>query len=363
MQIKSLRARTALLPLRRPLVTRVGHFETAPTFLLDLETRAGARACFAAFSFHPLMLKIGTAILEHLVAVTGDADLDLEALPGHYETCLKSLTHLGHQGVALYALSVFDVLLYDAVAREADEPLYKLLGGHEEAMQAYNSNGLGLAPDGGLAREAKHLIAAGNFSHVKLRLGRESRNDDVAAVRAVKEAIGPDVRLSVDFNQALSPSEALEACRSVDDFGLEWIEEPIVYDDFGACAILARALKTPLQSGENFWGWRAGADALSKQATDYAMPDILRIGGFTGWLKFAGIAARHGVPVSSHLSPEASLHAMAATPNGHWIEYVDWISDFIETPLEPRNGHLRPLDGPGIGIAWNEKAIAPHAID
>ena len=66
--------------------------------------------------------------------------------------------------------------------------------------------------------------------------------------------------------------------------------------------------------------------------------------------------------VASGTDGRRQREAMAATPNGHWIEYVDWISDFIETPLEPRNGHLRPLDGPGIGIAWNEKAIAPHAI-
>lgn len=361
-QIKSLGIRSAFLPLRRSLATRVGDFHAAPMLLLDLETKLGARASFAAFAFHPLNLTLAPPILQHLVDGLDDRDLTAADLPGQYDAGLASLTQLGHQGVALFALSIFDILLHDAVAREGEQPVYALLGGSDASLQAYNSNGLGLAPEAGLTREARDLVSEGGFSHVKLRLGREDSAADLAAIHEVRDAIGPDVRLSVDYNQSLPTSDAVTTCRALDEQGLEWIEEPVVYDDLAVNAILTQELRTPIQIGENFWGPRAGAEALAKAACDYVMPDLLRIGGFTGWQRFAAIAARHDIPVSSHLSPEASLHAMAATPNAHWVEYVDWISDFVEAPLVPKQGHLRPSDRPGLGIAWNEKALAPYLV-
>ena len=130
----------------------------------------------------------------------------------------------------------------------------------------------------------------------KLRLGRERLADDLASVEAVRDAVGDEVALMVDFNQGLALGEALERCHAIDDPGLAWIEEPLVYDDLDGSAQLAAELKTPMQMGENFYGPRGLYKALQMNACDYVMPDFMRIGGVTGWQRATPIAAAAGHP-------------------------------------------------------------------
>ena len=261
------------------------------------------------------------------------------------------------------ALSMFDMALYDALAREAGVPLYQMLGGSDAPLPVYNSCGLGLLSPDEAAREARELQAAhGGYEHIKMRLGRATLEDDLDAIEAVVDAVGTDARLSVDFNQGLEAATALETCRAIDDYGFAWIEEPVVYDDYATQARLARKLSTPLQIGENFWSWRVGKAAIEAGACDYVMPDILRIGGVTGWLRLAHAASDNAIPFSSHLSPDYSAHVMAATPTADWLEFLDWGQDCIADPLVPEAGHARPSERPGTGVEWNEAAIAKFLI-
>ena len=171
----------------------------------------------------------------------------------------------------------------------------------------------------------------GGFTHVKLRMGREHAADEVAAYKAVRSAVGPDMLISCDFNQALPAASALETCRAIDGLGLAWIEEPVAYDDYDTQARLATKLATPIQIGENWWSWRVGKAAIEMGACDYIMPDLLRIGGVTGWMRLARVAEARAVPFSSHLSPDYSAHVLAATPTRHWLEYMDWGQDLLRT--------------------------------
>ena len=251
----------------------------------------------------------------------------------------KRLTHLGHEGVAQMALSMFDMALHDALAREAGVPLYKLLGGTAQPLPTYNSCGLGLMAPQDAAREAKELVAEhGGFSHIKLRMGREHAADEIAAYKAVRSAVGPDVQISCDFNQGLASAHALETCRAIDGLGLAWIEEPIAYDDYDTQARLATKLATPIQVGENWWSWRVGKAAIEMGACDYVMPDLLRIGGVTGWMRLARVAEARAVPFSSHLSPDYSAHVLAATPTRHWLEFMDWGQDLMLRSAGPGEG-------------------------
>ena len=140
----------------------------------------------------------------------------------------------------------------------------------------------------------------------------------------MRKAVGDDMHLMIDFNQGLNLGEALQRCHMIDDLGLAWIEEPIVYDNFDGFAQLAAELKTPLQIGENFYGPRDLHKALQKKACDYVMPDFMRIGGVTGWLRAAAIAGAAGVPMSTHLYPEVAAHVMRVTETAHWLEWQDW---------------------------------------
>jgi mandelate racemase len=217
-------------------------------------------------------------------------------------------------------------------------------------------------PLAALANEANELVAEG-FRAVKLRMGRREARDDIEALRAVKQAIGTEIVLMVDFNQALSVAEALKRGRMIDDEGgVYWIEEPIRADDFAGAARLARELATPIQLGENFMGPEQMAQALAAGACDYAMPDAQRIGGVTGWLRAAALAQGAGIEMSSHLFPEVSCHLLAATPTCHWLEYVDWADPILEQPVELKDGHVLIPSQPGTGIAWNEKAVERYAL-
>jgi len=171
-----------------------------------------------------------------------------------------------------------------------------------------------------------------------------------------------DVELMVDYNQALTVVDALERGRAIQSEGLSWLEEPIRHDDYAGNARLARELTIPVQIGENFNGPAAMTHALAANACDLVMPDVGRIGGVSGWTQAAGLAAAHGVPMSSHLMPEVTSHLLAATPTAHWLEYVDWANAVVETPLRVVNGAVEISDRPGSGLAWNAEAVERYRL-
>src|SRR5258708_31911849 len=126
----------------------------------------------------------------------------------------------------------------------------------------------------------------------------------------------------VDFNQALTFSDAVQHAMALDDEGVYWIEEPIRHDDYRHMALIGRAARTPIQIGENFTGLPPMAASLEAGASDYVMLDLDRIGGVTGWQRAAGLAAAHKSRDSSPLFSGVSAHLPAATPGPPWLQYV-----------------------------------------
>ena len=187
--------------------------------------------------------------------------------------------------------------------------------------------------------------------------------DDLATAEAVRKAVGDDMHLMVDFNQGLHIGEALERCHAIDGLGLAWIEEPTVYDDFESYAKLAHDLRTPLQIGENFYGPRDLYKALKVNACDYMMPDFMRIGGVTGWLQSAGIAGAAGIPMSTHLYPEVGAHVLRVTQTAHWLEWQSWADPILREPYEVSDGLLHIPDKPGLGLDWDEAAVAANLVE
>jgi mandelate racemase len=268
---------------------------------------------------------------------------------------------IGVRGIVNMALAGLDVACWDALAVAAGMPLASFLGAAAKPVPAYNSNGLSLMAPQAAADEAEELLAGG-FGAVKLRLGHPTLEADLAAVRAVRGRVPSDVLVMADYNQALTLEEALHRGRILDGEGLAWIEEPIRHDDYQGCATLARELNTAIQIGENFTGPYTMEAALTASASDYVMVDLERIGGVSGWLRAAALAASAGVPMSSHLFPEASAHLLAATPTSHWLEYVDWAAPILNEPLRIVDGRAVMSDRPGIGLSWNDAAVARYRI-
>ncbi len=134
--------------------------------------------------------------------------------------------------------------------------------------------------------------------------------------------------------------------------------EPVAHHDFAGCARVAAAAQAPVQIGENFSYVPDMARAIAAGACDLVMPDLERIGGVSGWMQAAGLAAAHGLPMSSHLFPEVSAHLLCATPTAHWLEWVDWAVPLLADPPRVVAGCLTPSEAPGNGLGWNAEAVA-----
>jgi len=358
LKIRDIRVRAVAAPMKRPLQTSIALVGVAPLLLIDLQTDGGivGRSYLFAVGRHNLapLAKLVEAMAEML---KGDA-----LAPFDIEKKLRArYALLGVHNVVLFAMSGIDMAAWDALGQALDQPLARLLGATPRPVPAYNSKGLGLLEINKLEKEATELVGEG-FKAIKLRLGRPDARDDLKALKAVRKAIGPDVSLMIDFNQGLSVAEALKRGRMIDaEGGVDWIEEPIRADDFAGCARVAREIDTPIQLGENFMGPEQMAQALAAGACDYVMPDAERIGGVTGWMRAAALAQGAGLEMSSHLFPEVSCHLLAATPTCHWLEFVDWAEPILQQPLEVKNGMVAPLEGPGAGMTWDEKAVERFA--
>jgi len=236
-----------------------------------------------------------------------------------------------------------------------------LLGGTVGSVPAYNSNGLWLTDPDSLHDEAAELAAEGGFDAFKLRLGRDQLEDDLRAISQVRAAVGSNAKLMVDFNQGLTLGDAIRRCHALDELGLYWFEEPTTYNNLEGYAQLAAELRTPLQLGENFYGPRELYRAISMRAGDYVMPDMMRIGGVSGWLRSVPIAAAAGIEVSTHLYPEVSAHLMRVTETAHWLEWQDWADPILKEPFPVVAGQLQIPHRAGIGIEWDEDAVRRFA--
>ncbi len=355
--VQSITATPVLVPLHRPVTAKIATITDWPLILIDLYTHQGVvgRAYlepYVAKSMRylvPALNDLGALFAGRTIA---PADMYVEAR--------KSLHFVGYEGLAMIAVAGFDMAAWDALARAAGVPLCELLGGSVAPVKAYNSNGLWLKEPQAVAAEALELRDEGAFAGLKLRMGRERIADDIATFDAVREAIGEEVCLMVDFNQGLDRADALRRCHALDDLGLEWLEEPIVYDDIEGYTDLARQLKTPLQIGENFYGPRELYKAIRAQASDLVMPDFMRIGGVTGWLRAAPIAAAAGIPISTHLYPEVGAHVLRVSESAHWLEWQSWADPVLAEPYLLEDSCLHIPDRPGLGLEWDEAAVRAH---
>jgi mandelate racemase len=358
--LRSITARPLVLKLKRPVVARIATITDWPLILIDLATDEGV---VGRAYLEPYIVKT----IRYLVPALHDLGT---ALNGRrlapfelFDAARKSLHFVGYEGLSAIAVAGLDMAAWDALAKAANMPLCVLLGGSVGAVKAYNSNGLWLNPPDVVAAEAIELRDEGGFAGLKLRLGRGRLSDDLATIAAVRKALGDDMDLMVDFNQGLDLAEALQRCHAVDDLGLAWIEEPIVYDNLDGYAQLTAELKTPIQIGENFYGPRDLHKALQHKACDFVMPDFMRIGGVTGWLRAAAICGAAGVPMSTHLYPEVAAHVMRVTETAHWLEWQDWADPILQRPYEIKGGQLHIPNVAGVGLEWNEDAVAAHLVD
>ncbi|MFA7431799.1 MAG: enolase C-terminal domain-like protein [Rhodospirillaceae bacterium] len=351
LSLQSVTTRAVRVPLTFALGTSADVVRAVPLLLVDVLTAQGITGRAYVFCYTAAGAKAIAGLVTEAVelAKTLPATTPLAVMQG----LSRRYALLGVTGPVRMALSVLDMALWDALAVSVGLPLATVLGGAPRPIRAYDSRGLGLMEPDRLADEAEALLAKGLHA-IKLRLGHPTLAEDLAALRAVRGRISGAIPVMVDYNQALTRIEALRRGRALQDEGIAWLEEPLRHDDTAGNAAVAQALAVPVQIGENFNGPQAMLEAVTAGACDLVMPDVSRIGGVTGWMQAAGIAAAAGIEMSSHLMPEASAHLLSATPTAHWLEYVDWADAILEDPLPLADGAAVTSTRPGLGLTWDE---------
>ena len=203
---ESVTIRAVSIPMRRPIVAKVGTYTEWPLILIDVKTKEGVigRSYLEPYLKNAIRY-VGPAIQDMAHAFKGRqlAPLDM------YRDVIGTLHLLGRQGVSVIAAAGLDMAIWDALAKAAGLPLAELLGGTVGKIRTYNTNGLWLLPLEKLSKEARELVDEGNFGAVKMRLGRPKIADDLKAIELVRGAVGNDVRVMCDFNQGQTLQEAI----------------------------------------------------------------------------------------------------------------------------------------------------------
>jgi mandelate racemase len=353
--IRSVRARAVIAPISRPVKNAFGVIEAAPLVLIDVTTDQGLTGRAYIFAYSKITLKPLVHLIEGIGRdLTGKpvAPFDLMAVMD------AKFRLLGWQGLVGMAVSGLDMAFWDVLGQAAGKPLAELLGGSVRPIRAYDSYG---AVDPAADEKALRRSLDQGFRGIKIKGGDGDLDNDERVVKGVRALLGPDIALMLDFNQSLDPTEASRRIARLAPYDLHWIEEPVAAENLQGHAQVRETSPISIQSGENWWFPRGFAEAIAAGASDFIMPDLMKVGGVTGWLRVAGQAEAASIPMSSHLFAEASAHMLAVTPTGHWLEVLDLARAILAEPVKIVDGTVTAR-GHGLGLAWDETAVAKYLV-
>ena len=355
MKVTAVETRPVTVRLAQPIGSALGQIACFGCILVTIRTDGGISGENLVFTLNDQRTKVLRAMVDSL------ADLivghDAGHIAGFWARAWKGINFLGHTGVTVVGISAIDGALWDAQGKAAGLPLYRMLGGARSQVPAYHSGGLWLSLSvEELVREAQRFLNGG-FRAMKMRLGKPDPQEDIARVRAVREAIGPDVALMADANQGQTEAQAIRLGRGLEEFRLTWFEEPLPAWDLEGLARVAAALDTPIASGETEYTRYGFRRMLELRSADILMPDLQRVGGVSEFMRVGHMAESYDVPVSSHLFPETSIQLLGALSNAIYLEYMPWFSELYNEKLEIKDGIATVPERPGWGFTFDEDRI------
>ena len=331
---------------------------TRPAVALRLRTDDGIEGIGVTLYGGRMSRSLHAAVEELAALTVGEDPMRIEHI---VQKLRKAAADSGPAGIFTLALSAIDTALWDIKGKALDQPLWKLLGGHRDRIPTYASGSLRRGLTDKQAQQAARTLLQKGFREMKTQMalpGNPTPAEEVRRVRVVRDAIGPDVRLMCDINQRWRPEQAIDIGSRIEDVGLFWLEDVTAADDYAGLARVTAALRTPVAGGEYVWGIVPFRHMIEARSVDIVMIDLARVGGVTQWMKVAAMAEAFNLPVVSHVMPEMLLHMVAACPNGLTVEYMPWMLALYEETPAIENGELVLPQKPGLGLKFDEKALA-----
>lgn len=297
----------------------------------------------------------------------GEDPLNAERLWARMEAA--TVAHLGQEGALMAAIGALDIALWDLRGKLLGRPCWQLLGGYRDWVEAYADIPIRSRTPEGLAEEVAAAVAQG-FRAVKFHILSPDPDHIVAEARAARAAIGPDVKLMVDIFRALDPRTAVAVARRLEEYDLFWLEEPVRWHDQPlGLALVAQGTRLPIAGGEgesSLFGCRA---ILERGGVTYLQANIIGAGGYTNWLRIAGLAAAYHARLAPHGAawPEINAHLVASQPHGVIVPATTpglppevWGRLYQDFAI--RDGRVQLTDRPGLGLAFDAGFLRRHAV-
>ncbi len=286
------------------------------------------------------------------------------------------------RGILVSSISAIDVALWDLKGKILDAPVHQLLGGKKRDFITAYATGMYFTDSEDLtmkmSKEAEQYVEWG-YQAMKMKVGLGVRQD-IEHVRAVRNAIGPNIKLMIDANHAYNFREAFELARALEPYSISWFEEPLSPEYYAQSAELRQRTSIPIASGE-CEDLRFGFHTLlSSKAVDIAQPDICGCGGLTEAKRIAVLASVHGVEVIPHTWGSGIAIAVAC----HFVANLDILPGRLNTPdcylehdrtenslreelvcteMVVKNGRIEVSDAPGLGFEMKEDMLEKFKID
>lgn len=364
---------------------------TKPALLVEVETDQGLVGLGESAHFGGPMASTAQ-VIEHELRdyLIGQDPRNIEFL---WEMMHKRAYKHARGGVVIAAISGIDIALWDLRGQMADMPLWRLLGGFRQRVPAYATGGFYSEGKGvkELTREMASYVKHG-FRAVKMKIGRNpdielsplrvmdsagrcevSLEEDLERVAAVRDTIGPDIKLMVDANGAWDVPIAVKMGRAMERFDIYWYEEPISPDDVAGSAEVASRVDIAVAGYETCsYGIVDFNDYIKARAVHFVQPDVAWAGGLTESLKIAHMAQAANLPIAPHIhgsavAVAAAVHLLGAVRNGSMAETVfpahALMNELVKEPLlVDRKGYITLTDKPGLGMELDPKIVKKYRV-
>jgi L-alanine-DL-glutamate epimerase-like enolase superfamily enzyme len=356
MKVTSVDLQHVVVPLAKPAGFALGQIHSFGCLLTTIRSDDGVQGESLIFTINDTRSRVLAEMVESLKPlIVGSNPAFTSAF---WTKAWRSINFIGHTGVSIMGISAIESALWDLNAKAANLPLHRMLGGAQTRVPAYHSGGLWLSQStDDLVEEAGKMVASG-FKAVKMRLGAPTAEEDLARARAIRAAIGPDIKLMADGNQSFNENEAIRRGRMLAEVNLTWYEEPLPAWDIEGLARVRAAVPMPVASGETEYTRYGFRRMLDAGCADILMPDLQRAGGVTEFMRMSRMAEAFDVAISGHLFSEMSIQLMGALSNAVFLEYMPWFESLYREKLVFENGDALVPDRPGWGFTFNQDYVS-----